>query len=520
MARPTGILRVLNIESSPRDGALTLEMLNRFGKKVHYKRIDSLLALHDQLRTRTWDLVISDFNNFGFSVLEALEVVCMHDPDLPFILVTGAMGEESVADMMNAGIEDVVLKSRLVRLIPVLKRITREKQRREMEAKATQLANLAIAAKEQMLAIVSHDIKNPLSAIQLEAEMLQRSAKKYARSVLSDEVLIQSNRILKTTDRLKVLISDLLDKNKSQNSLAQLNFETTRASKLFEEVLEASAPLIEQKEITVERRLPGLETPLTVDRSKFLQVLANLLSNALKFTPDRGTIGLELEETPGEFIFSVSDSGPGLKREELPRVFEKYWTGSSGTGLGLFICKTIVEAHQGRIFVENLPARGARFSFTIPKLSPDVRDATYCFLDENRSSAKKICVVDDDEDLREVICWTLSREGFQLVSFGNPVEAIEALRRDPLAPELILVDYHMEGMRGGEFLRRKASIESLEAVPVVMVSASPEEIARDVDPYHYQEILPKPIDLEGLVSCVKKYAAASMGFGISSYHTS
>ncbi|HXH32286.1 MAG TPA: ATP-binding protein [Bacteriovoracaceae bacterium] len=520
MSRFKTSLRVLNIESSVTDSDLVREKLSCIGRNVIVHRVDDHDLLRTMLAAKNWDLVICDVNALGLTALEALELVCTHDPCLPFVLFSEHIGEECVADMMKAGVEDIVLKSRPLRLIPVVKRILREREVREKEENTLRLANTAIAAKEQMLAIVSHDIKNPLSAIQLEAQMLLRAAKKCGRSSLSDEVYIQANRILKTTNRLKNLITDLLDKNKSENGLSQLNLSQVSARKLFEEVVEASLPLMEQKNVRLAQVLPEHEVLLNIDKNKMFQVFSNLLSNALKVTPEGGTIRLDLEETPGDLLISVSDTGSGLRPSELPKVFEKYWTGSSGTGLGLFICKTIVEAHRGRIMVENQATGGARFSFTVPKHINPLRDATFCFLDENKNPGKKVYVVDDDDDLRGVISWALNKEGYSIHSFSDPKAALESLRSSSRAPDLILVDYHMGEMMGGEFLELKQTIEAARSCPVVMISASPEEVELEVSRELYQQIITKPIDLEGLVSKVKQYTSSSMGFGISSYHTS
>lgn len=229
----------------------------------------------------------------------------------------------------------------------------------------------ANVAWEQILAIVSHDIKNPLNAIQLEAQMLLRIVDRHGKSLLGEEVKIQANRILKTTERLKVLINDLLEKNKSENCLTLLNREEVEVARLVQDVIDSTRPLVRQKNLMVRSLFPsGLRVYL--DRNKMFQVLSNLITNAIKFTPHGGALTISIEECVHELIFKVSDSGPGLRTEDLLNVFEKYWTGvtdCSGTGLGLFICKTIVEAHGGRIMAENLSDGGAVFSFTVPRMN-------------------------------------------------------------------------------------------------------------------------------------------------------
>lgn len=495
-------LRLLCIQQSCEDCLWMEYELKPSFAKVFTKTVSSLNELTEQLQKHSWNLVISDYKTDAMDALEALKVVRGFSRDLPFLVVSEKIGEEAVVDLIKSGVEDVVLKSRLERLSQVVKRVLKEKALKEMENKATRMAHEAFAAKEQMLAIVSHDIKNPLSAIQLEAQMLMRAAERAEKSVLSDEVKIQSSRILRTTDRLKILISDLLDKNKTENGLTQVKKADVDGGKLCHEVLDNVRPLLQEKNITVKMLLPETPRMLVLDKNKIFQVLSNFLSNAIKFTPENGEIEVSFSENDHQFIFSVSDNGPGLKPNELSKVFEKYWTGNisecPGTGLGLFICKTIVEAHNGRIMVENIPKKGAKFWFTIPK------QASFTFVDSGLDPRKKIYIVDDDEDLREVMCWALSKEGYAVHSFSSPSEALDCLLKERHVPELIVVDFHMDEMKGDEFLIRKNNIHSAQNCPVLMISASPEEVEDEVDRNFYKNIIPKPIDLEGLVDNVRQ----------------
>jgi signal transduction histidine kinase len=500
-------LRILSIESSQENCVRLIAELEKLHYKLVFKQVTSLSELKSQLKKHPWNLVLSNYYLSGFTGFQALDTVRTHSHDLPFILVSESIGEEIVADMMKAGVEDVVMKSRMERLIPAVKRILREHEIKEKEAKAHKLAHDAFAAKEQMLAIVSHDIKNPLSAIQLEAQMLLRAAERAGNSLLSEEVKIQSSRILKTTDRLKILISDLLDKNKSENGLSHISRNNMDAMRLVQEVLDAMRPLIQEKEINLITVLPT-SANMSLDRNKMFQVFSNLINNAIKFTPVGGTIQISMEEHDHDFIFSVFDSGPGLKDKELKKVFEKYWSGSStqcaGTGLGLFICKTIVEAHGGHIFVENV-SEGAKFSFTIPKVLGQVERATFNHVDGRKDQRKKIYIVDDDEDLREVISWALGKEGYAIRSFSSPKDALDSLQKGRNLPNLIVVDFHMDEMKGSEFVVRKSEIHAVRSCPVVMISASPQEVEREVPHHLYKEIITKPIDLEGLVDNVRKF---------------
>lgn len=500
-------LHILSIEDPGNECDELYQELLQLNFKIIFKKVASACELRSQLKIHSWNLIISDFGNSFLPSLEALKIVRSYSRELPFMLVTERMGEEDVADMMKAGVEDVVLKSRLGRIGPAIKRVLRENSAKDKEALAHKMATEAFASKEQMIAIVSHDIKNPLSAIQLEAQMLLRAVSRSPKSILGEEVRIQANRILKTTDRMKLLISDLLDRSKSNNSLTNLSKIKMDIETLIQEAVDSLRPLLQQKEILIKRSFPSQKSMVSLDRNKMFQVLSNLLNNAIKFTPEKGIIHISLEEHYQELIISVMDSGPGLNDIELTRVFEKYWMGNNsqcpGTGLGLFICKTIVEAHGGHIDAENIPGQGARFSFSLPRV--DQEQVALSYYDSPKDKRKKVYIVDDDEDLREVISWALGQEGYAIHSFHSPKEALDCLIKGKHLPNLVVVDFHMDEMNGGEFLLKKYAIPAARNCPVVMISASPQQIEGVVKRELYSEVITKPIDLEALVNNVKRF---------------
>ncbi len=498
-------LRVLIIEDPVTSPAPLLQELGREDLAVEAEVVSGLGTFRMRLTAGSWSMVILDSAFTAVTAQDVLGVIRSEASEAPLVLVTDGIGDEIVVDMIKSGVEDVVLRSNLERLTSVIRRIRREHEARDKEARAHRLAHEALGAKEQMLAIVSHDIKNPLSAIQLEAQMLLRAADRAGKSVLAEEVKIQANRILKTTDRMKLLISDLLDKNKTENGLSQIKRQNVSVAKLVQDVIDSLRPLAQEKGLILRSTIPQ-GAHFSVDRNKMFQVICNLMSNAVKFTPPAGSVCISLEEQEHEVTVTVDDSGSGLSQLDLHKVFDKYWTGGdgkiAGTGLGLFICKSVVEAHGGHIGAENLPESGARFSFTLPKgTMSEVRRA------DRRTSyqRKSVYIVDDDDDLREVMCWALEREGLAIRAFSSPVDALSALQDESTAPNLIVVDYHMDEMRGGEFVVRKSEILPVKHCPVVMISASPKEVERDVPPELYEHIITKPIDLEGLVTNVRRY---------------
>jgi signal transduction histidine kinase len=508
-------LKVIIIEDVQSDYRSLISELERVNGKVHIQQVKNLIELKNQLVNHSWDLIVSDFNLNTFTALEALQITQSENPDVPFVLMSKGLGEEVVADMIKAGVEDVVLWNRLERLHPIVKRIIKAQDRKAHEAKVVKIANEAFAAKEQMLAIVSHDIKNPISAIQLEAQMLLKgSEKNLDTSTFKEEVQIQAQRILKTTEHMKVLISDLLDKNKSENCLGQLAKHSTSVNRLIHDVVENLRPLFIEKGIKIQTKIPdGIF--ILMDKNKIFQVISNLLSNAIKFSPENESILIELLENQEEYIFLIQDSGPGLSDKALSKVFEKYWTGEAGsqngTGLGLFICKTIVEAHQGRICAENRKSGGATFKFTLPKNASETNLLSHHpslklpRMTKVQVSNKKICIIDDDDDLREVIHWILMKEGYSIISFSSPKEALRVFSEEKQGPDLLIVDYHMQEMNGYEFLKNKDTSKNLSHCPAILITAESEELLKKNPANLSARIIKKPIDMERLLKEVNHH---------------
>lgn len=361
-----------------------------------------------------------------------------------------------------------------------------------------------LAAREQMLAVVSHDIKNPISAIQLDAQMLLKLSERNSDSLLAKEIKIQASRILRTTERMKNLIGDLLDKSKTENTLASIHPVEIDIVSLIQEVLDSLRAITLEKRLNFDLNFPD-HLYLFADRNKIFQVLSNLVNNAIKFSPVGGKIKIFYEEGDQLHSFVVEDEGPGMSENDSRYIFDKYWASPSsaecGTGLGLFICKTIVEAHGGKIFAQNLD-RGARFVFHLPRKQNQERSLNFELW--HSDARKKIFVVDDDDDLREVMCWAFEMENLLAFGFSCPLKALEALENSHL-PQLIIVDLHMDKMNGSDFVLSKNKMIDVLDCPIILMTADPNGLDEGKIKNEVSEILTKPIDLEALVENVKRY---------------
>ena len=236
----------------------------------------------------------------------------------------------------------------------------RKEQHARLEAEA------ANQAKQDLMAVVSHDLRNPLNAIVLSLALLRRSLET-TQATPADRML---GSIERATTRMKRLIEDLLDVARIESGNVELARGSADCSELLGEVADILAPLAADKSITLRVLEPQGALTAHCDRERVLQVLSNLAGNAIKFTEDGGTVTLGAHQQAGEVVFRVADTGPGIAPENLSRVFDRFWqakeTRLQGTGLGLAISKGIVSAHGGRIWVESEIGKGANFMFSLP----------------------------------------------------------------------------------------------------------------------------------------------------------
>jgi signal transduction histidine kinase len=232
-----------------------------------------------------------------------------------------------------------------------------------MTISARELDQFAIRAREQVLATVAHDLRTPLQTVLLQARALERidSASVHA----AGELLERSGL------RMLRLVEDLVTLSKAD--AGQLSIDPVRgdARMVVRDATEELRALAERKRITVRVEQPAEETPLAGDHDRLVQALGNVLGNAIKFTPEGGTVRVILTATAEECVFVVSDSGPGVRPEHLGDIFRPFWQAPGapkhGVGLGLAIARGVVEAHGGSLTVEAAVGGGATFCLRIPR---------------------------------------------------------------------------------------------------------------------------------------------------------
>jgi PAS domain S-box-containing protein len=233
-------------------------------------------------------------------------------------------------------------------------------------ARLYEAARRATQARDDLLGIVAHDVRSPLNAICLAAELLHRRLE--TSGLVDGEAQVAS--ILRSTARANRLIEDLLDVTRIENGALTIRCSALAAKPAVADALDSQRGLAASSAIELRLEVDEELSEIWADRDRVLQVIENLVGNALKFTPKGGRITVAATGQPDEVLFSVADTGPGIPPDNLPYVFDRFWQAArakrQGAGLGLPICKGIVEAHGGRIWVESTVGAGTRVFFTLP----------------------------------------------------------------------------------------------------------------------------------------------------------
>ncbi len=274
--------------------------------------------------------------------------------------------ESGAVDFLFKPVDPLILRHKADTFVAL------ERQRKKLAEQYQQLQESeallreAVQAREDVLAVVSHDIRNFLQAIKSGVQLLNKSPDKLS----ADAKAAIHSRMSSTVDLMGRVIADLLDMASIRNGRIEVVMQPEVAAQLISEAIAVHEPMAQQKGI---RLLASCDAPTQVvscDRERILQVFSNLLGNAIKFCRHGDRIEVVVHRVDDHVQASVSDTGPGIASEDLPMVFDAYWSGASnrrvGTGLGLYITKRIVEAHDGRIWIESEMGKGTTVHFTLP----------------------------------------------------------------------------------------------------------------------------------------------------------
>ena len=368
--------RILLVEDNTGDARLLQELLREEPRFRHQlTHVDRLESARESINRAGADVILLDLSLPDAQGLDTVGRMLETAPEAPIIVLTGLDDDTVAVAAVHAGAQDYLVKGRvdgatLVRSI----RYARERKRleierslllqREQEARAA--AEAAVRGRDEVLRIVSHDLGNSLSAVVLIATVLLRTHDKEPAG--NTRRRIENIRVL--AEQMQRLRQDLLDVAMLEAGRLSMDQVSVEPNALIEQARERFSAVAAEKSVTLVCRLAEEECRVWADEARIFQVLANLLTNALKFTPAGGEIALGTQVVPDGIQFVVADTGPGISEEHIAKLFDRFWTTRAGNphgaGLGLAIAKGIVEAHGGRIWAEARRGSGATFYFTLP----------------------------------------------------------------------------------------------------------------------------------------------------------
>jgi signal transduction histidine kinase len=369
-----GRVRLLMVEDSEDDATLLARALRQGGYDLVYRRVETANAMRSALAGEPWDAILCDYRLPGFGALEAIAIAQEHDRDIPFVVVSGAVKEETAIEALKAGAHDFIVKDRLARLVPAIARELKEAQIRRERRQALKELKLAVTARDQFLSIASHELKTPLTTVILQVASVLKLVRSQGPDRVAQQVASKLEIAEGQLDRLTALINNLLDVTRITSGRLQLERQSTDLALLVRALIARSCQLLpgDQLSLVVEADRPVVGTwdPILLET-----IVSNLLSNAIKFGAGRPVeVAVSGDEDLARLV--VTDHGIGIEPRDQERIFQRFERAVpehhfGGLGVGLWIVRQAAEAHGGRIRVSSSPGAGSTFVVELP-LTKDV----------------------------------------------------------------------------------------------------------------------------------------------------
>lgn len=356
--------------------------------------------------------------------------------------------------------------------------------------------------KTDFISTVSHELRTPLTSVLGFAKLIQKKLDEAIFPLIQTEDKKTNRNIRQVSENLEIIVSEgtrltklineVLDVAKIEAGKMQWNMEPLNIEEVIDRAFSATSALFDQKGLAPVREISENLPEIHGDKDRLIQVVINLISNAVKFT-EQGVITCKVREENQSIIVSVIDQGVGISESDQPKVFEKFkQVGDTltdkpqGTGLGLPISKDIITHHGGKIWVESEIGKGSTFSFSIPvspkseptplinfdvlieQLKKRVIVDSYPDAENGKATSKNILVIDDDASIRSLLRQELESKGYIVREAGNGQEAIAKVRE--IRPDLITLDILMEGISGYDVAAILKSDPATLDIPIVIVS--------------------------------------------------
>jgi signal transduction histidine kinase len=517
-------LRVLIIEDSEDDLLLLLRELRKGRFDIQHHCVENAEDLQHHLKAENWHVILSDYNLPGFGALPALDILKTCQLDIPFIIVSGAVGEETAVAAMRAGAHDYVMKGNLARLMPAIERELREaasrQARRDAEKAALLAKEEAIAAnraKSDFLAQMSHEIRTPLGAILGFSELLLESSEDEASRRETVGIIIRNGQ------SLLQIVDEILDMSKVEAGKLAIEILPFSLASMLVDLENLFTPKAREKglklQFVYDRRLPE---EIQTDPNRLRQILINVIGNAIKFTQS-GSVSVIVgrgKAADGKYAleFTVVDTGVGISREHQGLLFKPFSQADSsisrrfgGTGLGLALSKQLARLLQGDLVLSSSePGKGSTFTL---RIMASVKEETT----QNQATATAgtaspqlmlsnihVLLVDDSGDNRLLMSKILKSTGAIVDMATNGQEAIEKALHN--IHDVILMDMQMPVMDGYAAARSLRDQGFTKPIIALTANAMSSERSRCLEA-GCNDFHPKPIDRPILIDLINTYVS-------------
>ncbi|MBV8885983.1 MAG: response regulator [Chroococcidiopsidaceae cyanobacterium CP_BM_RX_35] len=516
------VLHILLLEDNLLDAELIKSNLIEGGIDCELVRVSTRTDFETALATKSFELILADYalpNFDGLSALEQARTIC---PDVPFIFISGVLGEELAIEMLKSGALDYVLKQRLGRLVPSVQRALREIEERQARQRAeTERAQLlareqaaraaaetANRIKDEFLAVLSHELRSPLNAILGWSKLLKDRKFDGATTARAIDIIERNARLQAE------LIEDLLDISRILQDKLTLQVSLVNLRQPVEAAIDTMRLAAQAKSIQIQTELNPGGVIVNGDPNRLQQVVCNLLANAIKFTPQRGQVLIRLKVSDAMAQIQVSDTGKGIDASFLPHIFEYFrqadssiTRGQDGLGLGLAIARHLVELHGGNILATSLgEGLGATFTIKLPlgKAQPEMLDNFFEQCDNSLSlEGVRILLIDDQLDSREFLTFALEQYGAETLAVALADEVLAGIRQ--FQPDVLVSDIGMPEIDGYTLIRqiRTLAPEQGGRIPALALSAYASEADRQQAlQAGFQQHIAKPVELDQLVRVI------------------
>jgi two-component system cell cycle sensor histidine kinase/response regulator CckA len=518
-------LNILHIEDSKEDSELIDQLLQGHGFQCHITRVETRSEVFDALEKNTFDLILADCKLPDFSGLRALEIAHALKPETPFVFVSGTIGEETAIESLRNGATDYVLKDRLSRLVPAVRRALAEAEERTMCRQLQQRLREAgrLEAISTLSNGIAHDFNNILTIILGHASLLTMEHED------PDRVLEISGTISEAALRGSEIVQQLLAfARKSDGHVAPLDLNRYLQAHL--ESLRERLPSDIDLNFDGTKDLPNV----LADSGQLDRILLNLITNSIDAMTDGGHVTLstklisagELPDVLPELssenyvCLTVSDTGKGIDSTTREHVFEPFFTTKErgrGTGLGLPVVYGLMQAHHGYVDVKSEIGKGTSISlfFPVPKQTTINPPPVAHQSDPALNGSETILVVEDEEDVSFFLETILQSHGYKVLCAGDAEQAQELFQKHRGDVQLVFSDIGLPKIDGITLCEKLRILKP--NIPLIVASGYPtKEFRERLNQLKPQAFLSKPYNTHDILQTIRKALNGSMVLHLAS----